>query len=233
MAKFRVGLTRDILDSSRPACVWRCGARPPRRRRSPRVGIYAGAGKRDHARPCGALRRAIRQHGESAWQRSRPRRSAPACRRAARGGVRFGRRAGDDESRRARHQHPVVDAAARGDHRADVHARTRRQADAERSAYAHRPVERPDGQHGQRIDRPHARRRRRRPDRQGAAADGARVRRCAARRRSQRRRDRARVSRRSQGRSRHARRAVRLRRRLLLARRIDAAPDRAQRSSRG
>ena len=100
MAKFRVGLTRDILDSSRRAGVRRCGAGPPRRRRSPRMGISAGAGTRDHARSCGAIRRAVRQHGAGARQRGRARRSAPARRRAARRRIRFGRRPGDDESRR-------------------------------------------------------------------------------------------------------------------------------------
>ena len=93
----------------------------------------------------------------------------PACRRAARRRLRLGRRRGDDARRRARHQHAERDAAAGGDDRAHVRPRARRPAVPQGSAHAHRPLARAHGPHGARADRPHARRRRRRPHRQGAA----------------------------------------------------------------
>ncbi len=68
---------------------------------------------------------------------------------------------------------PMLDAAAGRDDRADVRPRPRRQAVSEGSPHAHRPLARADGQHGHGPDRPHARRDRRGPHRQGAAAHGA------------------------------------------------------------
>ena len=181
---FRVGITRDILDSRGEPAFGRAALADPRRRAGPRVGIPAGdrAGDHaDHAARYDALYVNMARVPAAAVARADCR-----LRVVARHGVGYDSVdvAGDDARRHRRHQHAELDAAPGRDDRADVHPGARRQADAEGPAHAHRPLARADGQHGHGPHRPHARRGRRRPHRQGAAAHGARVRPEAARRRS-------------------------------------------------
>ena len=188
----------------RRAGVRRPRARPARRRTGHRMGVSARrrAGRRCRSRR--ALRRALREHRARARQRGRTQRLPPQGGRATRRGLRLGGRAGDDRRGHRRHQHAERDAATGGDHRAHVRPRARRPADDQGPTDAHRPLARAHGPHGPGPDRPHARRGRRGPHRQGAAAHGADVRPAPARHRSERGRRDARLPPHREGRPAHA-----------------------------
>ena len=193
-APFRVGITRDILDSRGEPAFGRAALeildRAPGLTWEYLPQVVAG----DRRRSCRGVRRDLREHRARARGCGRPRGLPAARRRAARRRLRLGRRRCDDARRRARDQHAERDAAAGRDDRAHVRPGARRQAVPQGSAHAHRPLARAHGPHGARADRAHARRRRRRPHRQGAAADGANVRPAADRLRSARERRRARAT---------------------------------------
>ena len=194
-ATFRVGITRDILDSRGEPAFGRAALAILDD--APQIDWeYLPEIVREVTPDLAARYDALYVNMVRTPAVGRRARGLPAARRGpARRGLRLGRRARDDERRGPGDQHAVADATPRGDHRAHLHPRAGRQADAEGPPDAHRALGRAHGQHGDGPHRPHAGRRGRRPHRQGTAADGARVRSPAAGGRPLRERRRARLRR--------------------------------------
>ena len=210
--KFRVGLTRDILDSRGEPAFGATALGILGRAPGDLEWEYLPKVVRVRSPPI-MLRVTTRSMSTSPrGARSRGARADCRLRVVARHGVGYDSVdvAGDDARRRARHAHAELDAAARRDDRADVHPGARRQAVPQGSAHAHRALARADGQHGNGAHRTHARRR---------SAPAASARSCCGWRATfdvallatdpYVERDRARLRRRAQGRSRHADRASR------------------------